>query len=146
MNVGKLRQVLMDVGAIFSAAGASKQVADLERIAALMKGRENQPVNQFLDELQTDLAPLSTAAIIAAHVASLLKAGTDELAFRTAYDSVTRDAAVKKSEADHIAHGYIGGREKWPNKKAAIEAIEKEFVARRYDASKMKEVARSRPW
>ena len=146
MNVGKLRQLLIDVGAVFSAAGSSKQAEDLHRVAGLMRGREHQPVEQFLDELQADLAPISTTKVVANYIEKLTVAGVDEIAFRQTFGNLSKDKAIKKFEADCVAHGYIGGRVKWPNRKAALEAIEKEFVARRYDASKMKEVARSRPW
>jgi hypothetical protein len=146
MNVGKLRQLLMDVGAVLTSAGSAKQAEDLERVAGLMRGQDHQSVDQFLDELRTDIEPMSPAQIIAGHVARLSASGIDELAFRQAFDVLSKDKMIKKLEADRVAFGYIGGREKWPSKASALEAIEKEFVARRYDASKMKEVARSRPW
>lgn len=146
MNIGKLRQLLTDVGAVLASAGSTKQAEDLERVAGLMRGREHQPVEQFLDELRADVAPPSIAEVIANHVARLTAAGVDEPSFRPALEALSKDKMIKKIEADRVAHGYIGGREKWPSRAAAIEAIEKEFVSRRYDASKMKEVARSRPW
>lgn len=146
MNVGKLRQLLVDVTAVFSAADSSKQAEDLGRVAELMKGKEHQPVEQFLDELRADIEPLPLSEVLAGHIARLSSAGVDDFAFRKAFDALSKDKLIKKSETDVIAHGYIGGRVKWPSKAAALEAIEKEFVARRYDASKMKEVARSRPW
>lgn len=146
MKVGKLRQLLVDVGAVLSSAGSAKQAEDLERVAELMKGQDHQSIDLFLDELRTDLAPQPPAEVIAGHVARLSNAGVDEVVFRQAFEILSKDKTIKKSEADHVAHGYIGGREKWPSRAAALLAIEKEFVSRRYDASKMKEVARSRPW
>ncbi len=146
MNIGKLRQLLTDVGAVLATAGSAKQAEDFERVAGLMRGREHQQVEQFLDELQADLSPPSIAEVIADHVARLSAAGVDEPTFRQAHECLAKDRTIKKAEADRVAHGYIGGREKWKNRAAALEAIEKEFVSRRYDASKMKEVARSRPW
>ena len=146
MNVGRLRQLLMDVGAVLASAGSAKQAEDLDRVAGLMRGQEHQSVEAFLDELQTDVAPRSSAAVIAEYVAQLSSAGVDEFAFRQVFEVLSKDKSIKKPEADLVAHGYIGGREKWKNRAAALEAIEKEFVSRRYDASKMKEVARSRPW
>jgi hypothetical protein len=146
MNIGKLRQLLVDVGAVLISAGSAKQADDLERVAGLMRGQDHQSVDQFLDQLQTDIEPLSPAEIIAGHVARLSAAGIDEFGFRQAFDVLSKDKTIKKPEADRVAFGYIGGREKWPSKTSALDAIEKEFIARRYDASKMKEVARSRPW
>ena len=146
MNVGKLRQLLIDVGAVLASAGSAKQAGDLDRVAELMRGQDHQSVDAFLDELQKDITPPSSAEVVARYVAQLSSAAIDEFAFRKVFETLSKDKTIKKPEADLVGHGYIGGREKWKNRAAALEAIEKEFVSRRYDASKMKEVARSRPW
>ena len=146
MRVSKLRRVLADLGSILTAAGSTKPAEDVARLAELMVGRDHQPVEEFLEELRGDIAPPTSSEIAAAHIARLREAGTDEVSFRHALQMLTSDRAVKKAQADRVAHGYIGGREKWPSRTAALAAIEKEFVSRLYDASKMKEVARSRPW
>lgn len=146
MKTKALRQLLTDLAAILTVAGAKKPASELGRVADLMDGREHQYVEEFLNELRSEIRPLEPAEIAEQHVARLHAAGTDELAFRQAFDALSKDRAVKKPQANSIAHAYIGGREKWPTKAEALAAIEKEFVARRYDQSKMKEVARSRPW
>jgi hypothetical protein len=146
MTVSKLRRVLADLGSILTAAGSTKPTEDVARLAELMVGREQQPVEEFLEELRRDIAPLSSGEIVAVHIARLRDAGTDEVSFRHALQMLASDRAVKKAQADRVAHGYIGGREKWPTRTAAVKAIEKEFELRLYDTSKMKEVARSRPW
>ena len=146
MNVGKLRQLLIDVSAVLASAGSAKHGSDLNRVAELMKGQDHLSVDAFLDELEKDIAPPSSAEVIARYVAQFYSAGIDEFAFRKVFETLSKDKTIKKPEADLVAHGYIGGRDKWKNRAAALEAIEKEFVSRRYDASKMKEVARSRPW
>ena len=146
MNVGKLRQVISDFGSIFAAAGATTQAEDLRAVAELMKGQEDQPVESFLSTVKADISPLDVDQLIDLHVECLRAAGTDEGAFRRAYDHLSKDKSIKKAEADRIAHRYVGGRDKWPSKKEALGAIQKVFVARRYDESKMKEVERSRPW
>ncbi|MEO0809044.1 MAG: hypothetical protein AAFW82_00090 [Pseudomonadota bacterium] len=53
---------------------------------------------------------------------------------------------MKKRDIDIIAHAYIGGREKWPSKKAALEAIEQRFVERAYHASRMNILSKTRVW
>lgn len=146
MMIGRLRQLLMDVGAILTSAASSKHADELERVAGLMRGQDHRSVEDFLDELTADVTPLSPAEIVAGHVTRLLGAGIDETAFRNAFQRLTKDKSITKAAACSIAHEYIGGREKWPTKAAAVNDIEKVFVARRYDASKMKAVANSRPW
>lgn len=146
MKTRALRQLVTDIAAVLTAAGARKPASDLARIADLMDGRDHQRVEEFLGELRSDIQPLEPSEIVAQHVARLRTAGTDEAAFRQAFDTLTKDRALKKPQANSVAHAYIGGREKWPTKSEALAAIEKEFIARRYDQSKMKEVARSRPW
>ena len=146
MNIGKLRQLLVDFSGVLAAAASPKPAEDLARLASLMNGRDNQSAEKFLDELQQDARPLTPAELIAAYIRRLSVAGIDEFAFREVFETLSKDKVIKKVEAERIAHGYIGGRDKWSSKGLALDAIEKEFVARRYDSSKMKEVSRSRPW
>ena len=96
MNVGKLRQLLVDVGAVLTSTGSAKQAKELERVAGLMKGQDHQSVDLFLDELRTDVAPLTTAEVIAGHVARLNTAGIDEGAFRQAFEYLSKDKTIKK--------------------------------------------------
>ena len=146
MNVGKLQRALAAVREMFEAAGTQAPAKDLARLEELTIGREHQELGPFLDELDADLKPLSIESVVQQHIGRLKAAGTDEVKFGAAYEGLCKDRLVKKGEADQVAFGYIGGRAKWPNRAAALAAIEKEFVALRYNASKMKEVERSRPW
>lgn len=146
MNVGKLQRALAAIRELLEAAGTRAPAKDLARLEELTAGREHQELGAFLDELGADLQSPSSESVVQKHIARLKAAGTDEAKFADALELLSTDRLVKKAEADQIAFGYIGGRAKWSSRTAALAAIEKEFVALRYNASKLKEVARARPW
>ena len=146
MNVGKLQRALASIRGMFEAAGAKAPAQDVACLEELTSGHENEEIDGFLHDLRQDLLPLSPDAVVGFHVNKLRGAGSNEAMFREAIDAISKDKLIKKPEADRIAHAYIGGRTSWGSRKAALEAIEKEFIALRYNESKMKEVARSRPW
>lgn len=146
LKVSNLRQVLAEFGSLLTAAGAKKPAEDIGRLVELTVGREDQSTAAFFDELRADIKKQTPGELVAKHIAHLQAASTDEVMFQRALRLLADDKSIRKSEANKVAHGYIGGREKWPSRAAALAAIESEFAARCYEARKMKEVARSRPW
>jgi hypothetical protein len=73
-------------------------------------------------------------------VEALKAAGTDRATFNAALASVSGRLA----KVNAIQHGYIGGREGWPSKRAALQAIEETFRERAYQAVKLTQVDKAR--
>lgn len=80
------------------------------------------------------------------HTAALAAAGVDRDAFSQAFQNLARDASMDKAALDAIAHAYVGGRTRWPNRAAALDAIESAFVERARTAAKRALIDKSRPW
>lgn len=80
------------------------------------------------------------------HVGTLRSAGTDEAEFVKALTALRDDKSITPETLYSIAHQYIGGRTKWPTRKAAIEAIKTRFIERGYQASKMELLKNFNPW
>jgi len=72
--------------------------------------------------------------------ARLNAAGTD----RAAFDAVIADIAkLSKAEVNTIQKAYIGGRDAWPTKRAALDALEMEFRERAYQEVKLQQVKKA---
>jgi hypothetical protein len=140
MKVEELRAVLEDVQAIYESSGSGKPAKDFEEFIGLLDGYENQSVDEFLTALTALLKPgsrtgapggkIPDAQVTAEFVERLAKAGTDDAQFEPLYAELGADRRVRAEEMNAIAHGYIKGREKWPSRAAAYQAIKKKFVER----------------
>lgn len=82
------------------------------------------------------------------HIGTLRSAGTDEAEFVKALTALRDDKGISNETLYSIAHQYIGGRTKWPTRKAAIEAIKTRFIERNWQASKMEliQLKNFTPW
>jgi len=137
MSVKKLLESLDGLGAIVEAAGAKKAADGLRTLKGLFGGDSNRPAAEALDELR-DVLDSEKLAERGAYLKRLVDAGTDEVKFNSAIDELEKDKRMGKEGVDAIAHGFTGGRTKWPSRKAAIEALRKKFAERAYQASKMR--------
>jgi hypothetical protein len=79
-------------------------------------------------------------AAVTRYVQGLRDAGTDKIVFDEIYDQLIQDPAVRKMEADAIAHAYTGGRPAWPTKREALEAIKRWYRAVAFNETKMRRV------
>lgn len=85
-------------------------------------------------------------AAITHHLSTLRSAGTDEALFVKALEALRDDKDLAVDSLFAIAHQYIGGRTKWPSRKAALEGIKTRFVERGYQAAKMELLKNFNPW
>lgn len=158
MKVKELRSVLADIEGIYAAAGADKAAEDFRQLCSILDGYDDSSVDDFIAEMGSIYAPQprSGAAktpateldrpLVEEFAQRLRAAGLDREAFERVLAELGRDTRVRKGEANAIQHLYIGGREAWPTRKAALEAIEKTFHQRRFQAAAMKDVAKVTPW
>ena len=157
MNVKDLRIVLEELHGILAATNAKPQSKDIAAFLGLLEGADDQPVEQFLQELEARLAERSVAVtpasvlaneqVVMRHVSALKAADADKAAFDAALQSIRRDQDIDKVEAEAIAFHYIGyddGRTTWPNKKAALQAIEDWFKRLAFDAVRANSLAKAR--
>jgi hypothetical protein len=137
MSVKKLLASLSGLGAIVEAAGAKKAAEGLRALKGLFVGESDRPAAEALDELRNVLNAEKPAER-EAYVKRLVDAGSDDAKFNTTVDELQKDKRMDKEDVDAIAHAFIGGRTKWPSRKAAVEALRKKFAERAYQASKMR--------
>ncbi|MEQ8823776.1 MAG: hypothetical protein RIC14_05325 [Filomicrobium sp.] len=157
MNVKELREAIGEIQDICEAAGAAKAAADLDELTQIFDGHEDQSVSEFLAHLRSLYAPVDAGqassktndadvSVVEGYVARLKEVGTDRQAFERIFQVLTTDPQVRKAEANAIQHSYIGGREAWPTKKAALKAIEKWFFGSRYQDAVLEDIKKVTPW
>jgi hypothetical protein len=103
-----------------------------QAVAAVREAPSSPPV-----AVETPLVPPTTEGTTPVE---RLKAATDRASFDAVHAEI---AGMSKAEVNAIQHEYIGGREAWPTKKAALEAIEKVFRERSYQEVKMIQVGKA---
>lgn len=150
MKVSDLKVILQRFQAMFDAAGARRQAADLARLIGALDGYDAVSVDDFVDQMEALLAedapePANDLSI-RRHVNRLKEAALDRIAFDKAVADLRSDRRVRKAELDKIAFGYIGGRQSYPSKKAALEAIEGKFLERARNAKKKELIDKTTPW
>src|SRR5262249_8525418 len=116
MNVKQLREALEEAAGIFAAAGATKQSDEIQAFLEIFPGHDGETVADFLAGLQKRLSESEVPGgkptrkaddlIVGRYVQRLRKAGTDKIAFDSAFADLSEDRAVRKEEADAIAHQY----------------------------------------
>lgn len=156
MNTGELKSALADLEIVLTEAGAKAAALDVKSLVRLLETHEHKSVDEFLEELRQSLsAPGKTGAegsseadetVVGDHVDRLKGAGLDRAAFEAQLKALKADKRAGKPEIDRIAHAFIGGRDAWPTRKAALDAIQTRFNERAYQASKMKHLEKFRPW
>jgi ABC-type oligopeptide transport system ATPase subunit len=82
-------------------------------------------------------------ATIEQYLHQLRAAGSDQSAFDGAFARLTKDKAVRKAEADSVAHAYIGGGVRWPKKQDAFAAIRAHFVSLVHSEAKVRPVRKA---
>lgn len=156
MKTGELKSALADLGAVLTEAGAKAAAQDAHSLVKLLEAHKHKSVDEFLDELRQALsapgkkgvgvAPAADETVVGDHVDKLKGAGLDRAAFEAQLKALKADKRAGRAELDRIAHAFIGGRDTWPTRKAALDAIQTRFNERAYQASKMKHLEKFRPW
>jgi hypothetical protein len=155
-DVRFIRQSLEEVAGILEAASKKTQTKAVQSVIALLDGHDADSVPTFLEALREQLTkkpdkkPAPTKGLrtdtVEQYVGQLQAAGTNKSAFDSVFARVSKDKAVRKGEADAIAHAYTHGRTKWPKKDDAISAIKIYFDERAYDETKMHQVDKASRW
>jgi ABC-type oligopeptide transport system ATPase subunit len=73
----------------------------------------------------------------------LRAAGTDQSAFDSAFARLAKDKAVRKAEADSVAHAYTGSGARWPKKQDAFAAIKAHFDSLAHSEVKIRPVRKA---
>jgi len=141
----KLREAITDIANIAEASGGKKAGSDVRLLNDMLAKDDNEPALSAIDELERDIAD-PAAPLRQSYIERLEAAGTDQDAFNQVFDTLKSDRQIKKDDLDKIAHAYVWGRERWPSKKSALEAIERRFIQSAYNESKMRIVDRTRVW
>ncbi|MGH1417263.1 MAG: hypothetical protein ACRBCJ_00210 [Hyphomicrobiaceae bacterium] len=156
MQVKQLIDVLTEIQEIYLAADAKKAASDVEEFLTIFDGVEEMTLDEFYSELEKLHTPTKSAKrpkhthvndiIVERYVKELRTAELDKEAFTKVFDELQTDAKVRKLELDNIQHQYIGGKKIAASKKKALEAIQKWFNQRRYQADAIEEAGKARPW
>ena len=141
MIVKKLLESLQGLASVIETAGAKKHAQGLENLKGLFEGQEHRDTDEAIADLRKLLDDEKQRAR-GDYLKRLVDAKTDEAAFKSVHGELGRDPTISKEDADEIAHSYTGGRKKWATRKASLDAIQKKFVERAYQESKMKIVER----
>ena len=150
MKVKVLRRTICDVAGSLLASGVEPGRQTLQAVIELCEGHDEESVDTLLAGLRHRLTrPTPTVCsqadstdhtVVARYVQRLQEVGMQQSAFDGVFDALSKDKAVRKCEADAIAHAYTGGRPKWPTKREALEAIETWYNSRAFDKAKMSRV------
>lgn len=156
MKVAELRTVLEEVQAIYEASDSDKPAKGFAEFIELLNGYEHQTVDEFLAALSTLLKTASGkggsvdkvlgAELVASFIERLTTAGTDQAKFDVVYAELGPEKQVRTEEMNAIAHAYIKGRDKWPSRAAAYQAIKKKFVERADRESRVGIINKVRRW
>jgi ABC-type oligopeptide transport system ATPase subunit len=152
-DVRLIRESLEKVARVLEAAGKKTQTKAVESVIELLAGHDTESIPTFLETLQGQLereperkaAPPKDlrAETIEQYIRQLRVAGTDRGAFDTVFVRLSKDKAVRKVEADAIAHAYAGGRARWPKKQDAIAAIRTHFDRQAGSEIKVRQVRKA---
>lgn len=145
MNVKSLREAIQTIADFLEASGAAPRGKSLHAVNDLLKGHDDESLEEFLAGLrhrskESKIRAASAVAndvIVASYVQQLRAAGTDKGAFDQVFGELIKDKMVCKAEADAIAHAYTGGRPEWPTKRMALAAIATWFRELAFDQTKM---------
>lgn len=143
MNVRDLRKVLEDLSRILSASNARPASRDVASLGELLERHDGEPAEQFLQHLEGRL----NEPPVTRYSRLLREAGSNKSAFDAVFSMLTSDKEISKTDAAEIAFLYIGyseGRSSWPNKKAALQAIQDWFKHIAYESVKAGRVEKAR--
>lgn len=156
MKIAELKSVLEEIEAIYLAGGAKKAAEDFGDISRLFDDTELSDVDDFIAELkQLYVAPAKPKLRLVETVDELLverylkklnsldQSGDGDQAL---LEELASDSAVNKAEVNLIQYRFLQGRERWPSKKAALQAISKRLAHRRREAEQLKRIDDMTPW
>jgi hypothetical protein len=147
MTVADLRGILSHLQNLYVAGGAKGPAKDLQIIADLLRPHAGARLDLFIEDLSARLrqgkakpparkksaAPPGAAlneASIAAHVAQLRNAGTQQSGFEEALERLKADPSLKLADVTEIARQYSNSVTKYRSLAAAQKGISQAFVRR----------------
>ena len=156
MKVDELKKILAEIEEIYAEGGAKKAAEDFAELQTVFEGYEDTSVSDFVDQLRSLYAPKKKANLrlveqidelvverYLKRLSSLDKSGCDD---EELINSLLADSSVKKAEANLIQHRFLGGRERWPSKKSAVDAIRKRLAHRLREAHQLNRIKDVTPW
>ena len=156
MKVAELKMILAEIEEIYEVGGARKVAEDFAELQRLFEGAEEQDVDSFLDQLRKLYLPnrqprlrvveAIDELVVERYGKRLVELDSSGCEDQEIIRELTKDKAVRKSEANAIQHRFIQGRETWPSRKAAIEAIAKTLAHRRREAQQLGRIKGMTPW
>lgn len=157
MQIKDLIDALSELEDIFIAAGAKKAADDVEDLLTIFDGHQDMAVEEFFDEMRKlyTVTPKSKTRarqrqandlLVERYVRRLNEAALERDAFSKVMADLASDGDVRKAEVDRIQYLYVGGRETVASKRKGLEAIEKWFNQRRYQAAAVEEAGKVTPW
>ncbi|MEO1650872.1 MAG: hypothetical protein AAFR60_07805 [Pseudomonadota bacterium] len=159
MKVSELKAIIDEVEELLAAAAATKPAEDFAALSELLSEAEDLSVDEFLAELRAayapkprksanDNAPGVNDVIVRKYTERLssMKGVQDEGAVGALIDDLRGDKRVSKADANAIQHRFIGGREAWPSKKAAVDAIVDHLRFVQNEAARIDRDRSFRPW
>jgi hypothetical protein len=145
VTLHELRANLADLANTVEAVSNKKTADSIRDLAAAMRGRPELSADEALHDLE-DLLATGKAETRDGYISRLRGAGAERTQFDPVLSEIEKDKMMTKNDLDMIAHAYTNGREKWPNRKSALKAIETDFVQRVYEVAKMKIVEKAKVW
>ncbi len=146
MQLKKLKDAILGTAEVIEASGSRASANDVRKIVDVLGDQDDQSCDAALEELKL-LLDKEKQNLTASYIQKLLDAGTDLSAFSKVHKELSKDKNILKADVDQIMLEYAGGgREKWPSRKAGIDAIKKKFNERAYRESKMKIVEGTKVW
>lgn len=155
MQVSALSVILEEISDCYSSAGAAAQAKDFKKMLEILKGHENESLEDFVEFLKPLADKKSIKSNqkeidqekIASYARLLADAKTDQNNFDKAFRNLeTSSKKMPKAELDGIANKYTKTDSKYKSKQAALEAIEKKFIELVRFEQKMEVVDKMTPW
>jgi hypothetical protein len=143
--LNKLRQAIRHASYVAGAVSTPAAAESVRRANELFARSGEVPDERALDELSNVLEAVQRLTING-YIEELRAGLTDKARFDGIIARLEKDKLIGKLDMDHIAHGVTQGREKWPSRKAALEAIKLRFVERAYQDAKLRNTEKAKVW
>jgi hypothetical protein len=144
MRVRDLRHLLGELRDLFSAGAARAQEAAISRVAAAMEPHDDAPLDSYLKKVaESGIERMTPKASVYAQ--RLLNARLDEEQFLQAFNDLTKDKTLKKSDVQVVAEKYVGSYDKRAAVPKLLDSIKSEFYTKLYERDAREIAKRARP-
>ena len=147
MRADQLKNNLLEIKGIFSAAGVALAENDVAKLAEYFERQGERDLDEVLEEITAKLDPtVGRRLAIAAHIEALKMAALDETRFQAALNALRTDRSLDKLDVLQVLQGYGVIRISGKSRDAYLESLDKHFYWLLYNRDADAMAQRATPW